>query len=104
MKELIVYILECSDKSYYVGITNNIEKRVHEHNIGLNVSANTYSKRPVTLIWSNKFTSELESIKWEKKIKGWNRKKKEALVNGDYELLSKLSECKNETNYKNYKK
>ena len=101
MADLIVYILKCSDDSYYVGITNNIDIREHQHNEGKNVTAYTYSRRPVKLMWHNKFQSELEAIKWEKKLKGWTRKKKEALIEGRYELLSGLAECKNETNYKN---
>ena len=102
MKELYVYILKCADKSYYTGFTNNIERRIEEHNLGLNIYSYTFSKRPIELIWYNKFSSEFEAIEWEKKIKGWSRKKKEALINGNLELLPILAECKNETNYKNY--
>ena len=101
MSELSVYILKCSDNSYYVGVTNNIVERLNDHNEGLNITAYTYSRRPVELVWSNKFQSELEAIMWEKKLKGWTRKKKEALIAGKYDILKLLAECKNETNYKN---
>lgn len=103
MKELIVYILKCSDSSYYVGITNDINIRLNQHNEGKDIFSYTYNKRPVQLMWHNKFQSELEAIKWEKKLKGWTRKKKDALIEGKYERLPGLSECKNETNYENRK-
>jgi putative endonuclease len=101
MKGLIVYIIKCSDKSYYVGITNDINRRLGEHNNGSDIHAYTFNRRPVELLWSNKFQSELEAIEWEKKLKGWTRKKKEALIRGKYEILPQLAECKNETNHKN---
>lgn len=104
MKELYVYILKCADKSYYTGLTNHLERRIEEHNIGLSINSYIFSRRPTELIWCHKFSAELEAIEWEKKIKGWSRKKKEALINGNLELLPNLAECKNETNYKNYKK
>jgi len=104
MKELFVYILKCSDNSYYVGLANKVNKRFEEHQLGLHVHSNTYSRRPIELIWFNKFNSALEAIECEKKIKGWTRKKKEALINGDFGLLKNLSECKNETIFKNYVK
>jgi putative endonuclease len=104
MKELFVYILKCSDNSYYVGLANNVNKRFEEHQLGLHVHSYTYSRRHLELMWFNKFSSALEAIEWEKKIKGWTRKKKEALMNGNFELLNKLSDCKNETNFKNYVK
>ncbi len=104
MKELYVYILKCSNKSYYVGLTNNVERRLEEHNLGLHIFSYTFSRRTVELLWFNKFNSELEAIGWEKKIKGWTRKKKEVLMEGKYELFPILAQYKNETNYKNYTK
>ena len=103
MKELYVYILKCADKSYYTGVTNNVDRRLEEHDLGLHIHSYTFSRRPVELVWYNKFSSELEAIEWEKKIKGWSRQKKGALISGDLKSLPILSECKNETNYKNYK-
>lgn len=104
MKELIVYILKCSDESYYVGITNDLNRRVFEHEKSLDSNSYTFSRRPIKLVWSNKFKSEHEAIKWEKKLKGWTRKKKEALIENKFEILHKLAECKNETNFKNKEK
>lgn len=101
MEGLFVYILRCADDSYYIGVTNNLERRILEHTIGLCPEAYTYSKRPILLVWSNLFLSTLEAIRWEKKLKSWTRKKKEALINGDFKSLKELSECRNETHYKN---
>ncbi len=101
MDELIVYILKCSDGSYYVGITNDINIRVFKHNEGKDIASYTYKRRPVELMWFNKFQSKLEAINWEKKLKGWTRKKKEALIQGKFDLLPVLAECKNETHSRN---
>ncbi|MBL7918754.1 MAG: GIY-YIG nuclease family protein [Bacteroidia bacterium] len=101
MDELIVYILKCSDGSYYVGLTNDINIRVFQHNDGKYTTSYTYNRRPVELMWFNKFQSKLEAIKWEKKLKGWTRKKKEALIEGKFDLLPALAECKNESHSKN---
>jgi putative endonuclease len=47
------------------------------------------------LKWQNLFLNNIEAIKWEKKIKGWTRKKKEALIEGKFDLLHELARCKN---------
>jgi putative endonuclease len=60
----------------------------------------TSIRRPVKLIWSDVFPDITQAIAMERRIKGWSRKKKEALVRGDFTLLHELSECKNKTNYK----
>ena len=95
MKTYYVYILLCSDSSYYTGITNNIDKRIKEHNHSLNKTSYTYSRRPVKLVYKESFQSPNDAILWEKRIKGWSRKKKEALINGDFEELKRLSNLKN---------
>ena len=91
MKTYYVYILLCSDNSYYTGGTNNIERRVGEHFDSF--SQNTYvSKRlPAKLVYCEATHDIKQAIASEKQIKGWSRKKKEALINGDYELLKELS-------------
>jgi putative endonuclease len=101
MKLYVVYILKCNDNSYYTGITNNIERRVAEHNEGINPKAYTYGRRPVELVFTASFTIANAAISFEKQLKDWNRKKKEALINGDFDLLHQLAECKNITHYKN---
>jgi putative endonuclease len=103
MGKLIVYILKCSDQSYYTGVTNDIERRLYEHNEGMNTTSYTFLKRPVQLVWQKSFQSKIEALEWEKKIKGWTRKKKEALIEAKFNLLHELAECKNESHFKNRK-
>src|SRR6056297_2421835 len=99
MKKYYVYILLCKDNSYYTGITNNIEKRILEHNHSPNKTSYTYSRRPVKIVYQEIFQNPNDAINWEKRIKGWSRKKKEALINGDFEELKRLSNKKNNTNH-----
>jgi len=94
MKTMYVYILECSDKSYYTGVTNNAEKRVEEHNTGLDRNNYTYTRRPVKLVFCEKFVNSLQAIQFEKQIKGWSRNKKEALINNQLDSLPELSKSK----------
>jgi len=91
MKSYCVYILKCSDNSYYIGITNNLERRMQEHNEGLNKTCYTYNKRPLLLVFQSVFNNPTEAIAFEKQIKGWSRKKKEALIIDNIELLKVLS-------------
>lgn len=91
MNTYYVYILQCSDKSYYVGITNNLEKRILEHQEGICIKSYTYKRRPIKLMFNTQFTDVDEAIKFEKQLKGWSRKKKEAIINGDWNLLPELS-------------
>ena len=86
-----MYILECSDGSYYTGITNDIERRLSEHQEGLIEWCYTHNKRPVELKHVEEFPDIMEAISREKQIKDWSRKKKEALIAGDSEKLVELS-------------
>ena len=95
-----VYILKCSDGSYYTGSTSNIEKRISEHQNGL-IKGYTYSRRPIKLVFSEHFSKVYDAISAERQIKGWRRAKKIALINGDFDLLVRLS---NEKNLKKDKK
>jgi putative endonuclease len=90
MKSGCVYILECSDGSYYTGVTSDIEIRITEHQNGIH-KGYTYSRRPVHLLWSDCFPDMSQAIEMEKRIKGWTRKKKEALMAGNFTLLRELS-------------
>ncbi|OGY45770.1 MAG: hypothetical protein A3A24_01990 [Candidatus Buchananbacteria bacterium RIFCSPLOWO2_01_FULL_46_12] len=91
MKSYYVYILECSDRSYYTGITSNLDKRLYEHNQGFDRSCYTYSRRPLKLEFVAEFNDVNNAIEREKQIKGWTRQKKQALINGDFGQLVKLS-------------
>ncbi len=104
MKTYFVYILKCADESYYTGITNNLERRFYEHQTGLNTNCYTFKRRPLELVYSTMFYDVLQAISFEKQIKGWTRKKKEALINGDWDKLKKHSECQNESHFKNFRK
>lgn len=97
---LSVYIILCSDKSYYTGVTKDVETRFYQHCSGFDPDCYTYSRRPLQLVWSFEFGTNMEGIWWEKKIKGWSRKKKEALIRGDFNALVELSRCKNSTSSK----
>ena len=76
-----VYILKCSDSSFYTGITNNLEKRYNEHEIGRFKDCYTFKKRPLELVFYQEFNDVLQAIYFEKKIKNWTRAKKQALIN-----------------------
>ena len=100
MKFYYVYILSCIDKSLYVGITSDIERRIIEHNAGKYPDAYTHSRRPVTLVFYQDFTDPNQAIDFEKKIKKWSREKKQALIENNFDKLQSLSECRNATHYK----
>lgn len=93
-----VYILKCSDDSYYTGCTSELSQRVAQHQDGT-FEGYTSSRRPVTLVFSQELTDINDAIQAERQIKGWSRKKKEALIKGDFNLLHELAECKNQTHY-----
>ena len=85
-----VYMLRCSDGSYYVGSARgSLDRRVQEHQQGV-YSGYTTSRRPVALVFSERFVSVEDAIASERRIKGWSRAKKEALVSGDWERISAL--------------
>jgi putative endonuclease len=85
-----VYILKCRDGSYYTGHTENLEVRLAQHQRGT-LPCHTRSRRPVELMWSEEFGRRDEAIESERRIKGWTRAKKEALIARDWERLSFLA-------------
>jgi putative endonuclease len=86
-----IYMLQCSDGSYYVGSTRKeLEQRISEHNAGT-FAGYTSSRRPVTLVWSQHFANITDAIAIERQIKGWSRAKKEALIRGDYAEIQDLA-------------
>jgi putative endonuclease len=91
MKNYYVYILRCSDGSYYTDVTNDVKRRFYEHQEGLIEGCYTHDKRPLKLMHVEEFAYIKEAISREKQIKGWSRRKKEAIIAGDYEELVKLS-------------
>ena len=91
MKQYFVYILLCSDGSYYTGITNDLVRRLDEHHTGFNQSSYTFKRRPLKLAFHEMFTDVNQAIAFEKQVKGWRREKKEAIISGDWAALPKLS-------------
>ncbi|MBK8519979.1 MAG: GIY-YIG nuclease family protein [Chitinophagaceae bacterium] len=86
-----VYVVECSDKSYYTGVTNDLDRRLWEHNNDENILCYTFKRRPVVLKYFQRFQDINQAIEFEKQIKGWSRKKKEALFKEDWEALKVLA-------------
>ncbi|MDD7888261.1 GIY-YIG nuclease family protein [Flavivirga sp. 57AJ16] len=91
MKFYYVYILLCSDKTYYTGMTNNLERRINQHGAGYRKDSYTYSRRPIELKWYLQCTNPSEAIKIEKQIKGWSQRKKKALIDENWDDLIKFS-------------
>ena len=86
-----VYILSCADKTYYTGITNNINRRLEEHQSGKNGKCYTARRLPVKLVFYAVFTHVDKAIQMEKQIKKWSRAKKEALIQNAFEALPNLA-------------
>lgn len=84
-----VYIIECKNRALYTGTTNNIERRIKEHNVG---KGGHYTKIhiPVELLWKEIHPNRSSALQREWQIKGWTRRKKKALIKGDSKLLKKL--------------
>ena len=85
------YILRCSDKSLYCGMTSNLEKRLKEHNSNGSKGAKYLrAKKPVILVYSETYLDIKTAMNREFQVKKWTKAKKEALINGDLELLKTL--------------
>ena len=80
----------CSDGSYYTGSTTDLDQRLVDHNNG-RYRGYTSRRLPVELVWSQEFSDVRDAIALERQIKGWSRKKKEALIRGDFQLLHELA-------------
>ena len=89
-KLFYVYILRCSDGSYYVGSTDNLQERIAAHNAGRGPSY-TSKRRPVQLIYSERYDNNSSAVRRERQVKGWTRAKKEALILVNVEDLKRLS-------------
>ena len=84
------YLLRCSDGSYYAGHTEDLEYRLAQHQDGT-LGGYTSKRRPVTLVWCDTFTERDQAFWAERKLKGWSRAKKEALIAGDWDLIRELA-------------
>jgi predicted GIY-YIG superfamily endonuclease len=89
-----VYILHCADGSYYTGHTDNLEMRIQQHHAGAISSCYTVNRRPLKLVFSQDFPTREEALASEQQLKGWSRKKKEAMMRGDWAEVSRLAKSK----------
>ena len=91
MNHYTVYIVECHDGSYYTGVTNDLERRIWEHNTGFDKKCFTCKRRPVELKYHESCSDIKQAIAYEKQLKGWSRKKKQALFKDNIKELKRIS-------------
>src|SRR3990170_3842233 len=84
------YMLRCADGTYYTGHTDDLDKRVAQHQLG-ELEGYTHNRRPLELVWSEHFADREQAFAAERQIKGWSRPKKEALIRGDWDGIHLLS-------------
>ena len=82
-----VYILRCSDGSYYTGHTDNLDRRIAEHQSGT-IPGYTHDRRPVELMFAETFPERIDALERERQVKDWSRKKKEALFVSDWQAVA----------------
>jgi len=87
---IAMYILRCADRSYYVGSTKNLDHRMEQHAAGRG-STYTSDRMPVTLVFFQEFERIDDAYSMEKRVQGWTRAKREALIEGRYADLKALS-------------
>ncbi|HVR45974.1 MAG TPA: GIY-YIG nuclease family protein [Candidatus Binatia bacterium] len=91
MKSYFVYMLLCADRSFYIGITNDPDVRVPQHQEGHDPRSYTFTRRPVKLVHCSEFHDVAGAIAWEKQLKGWSRAKKVAFISGNFALVHELA-------------
>lgn len=96
-----MYILECVDRSLYVGSTKYLDFRLKEHQIGEGAN-HTRKRLPVKLVYFEEFKRIDYAFNREKQVQKWTRAKKIALINGDVDKLKHEAECKNGSHFRNY--
>ena len=89
---IYVYMLRCADDSYYIGSAtgDDLSHRIAQHNADT-FAGYTFTRRPVMLVWSEHFDRITDGIAAERRLKGWSRAKKEALIKGDWSTLTTLA-------------
>ena len=83
-------MLRCADDSFYIGHTDDLDRRIALHHSG-ELAGYTHKRRPVVLVWHQDFTTREEALSAERQIKGWNRAKKQALIEGDWKSIQRLA-------------
>jgi putative endonuclease len=89
------YMLQCADRTFYVGHTDDLEDRIAQHQTSA-CGGYTSTRLPVKLVWCDEFPSRYEALQAERQIKGWSRAKKLALIRGDWNLISALARNRQE--------
>ena len=85
-----VYILQCSNGTFYTGSTSNPQERVFDHVSGFDPKAYTFQLRPVKLVWAEEFEIRIDALSIEKQIKGWSHAKKQALVEENFKEIHQI--------------
>ncbi|PKL80759.1 MAG: hypothetical protein CVV25_03400 [Ignavibacteriae bacterium HGW-Ignavibacteriae-4] len=98
-----LYILKCSDDSYYTGSTKDLESRLYQHQNGEGAN-HTRKRLPVELVYFEEYDRIDDAFYREKQVQGWNRKKKEALISGFSDELHELAKCLNESSHVSFRK
>ena len=87
------YMLHCNGGKFYTGQTDDLDRRIAQHQFGA-IAGFTADHSPVTLVWSQSFGTRVEALEAERRIKGWSRAKKMALIRGDWDSISALARSK----------
>lgn len=91
MKTYYVYMLRCFDGTFYVGVTDDIERRFAEHCLGIDSNCYTFIRRPLKIAYAGEFDSIDQAIGFEKQLKRWSHRKKRAFAEGKWEDLKRYS-------------
>jgi len=86
-----VYILRCFDGTFYVGVTNDVDRRVAEHHDGRDLYCYTYNRRPLKLAYVGEFQRMTDAIAFEKQLKGWSHRKKRVFTEGNFADLKRFA-------------
>ncbi|MFC7498442.1 GIY-YIG nuclease family protein [Enterovirga sp. GCM10030262] len=89
------YMLHCNAGRFHVGHTDDLDRRIAQHETGT-LPGFTRDYLPVKLVWSESFPTRYEAQTAERKLKGWSRAKKLALIRGDWDEISRLARNKTE--------
>jgi putative endonuclease len=90
-----VYMLRCADGSFYVGHTDDLDRRLAQHQSGGMPGCYTFRRRPVQPVFCQDFASREEALSMERRLKGWTRAKKQALIAGDWAAIHRLGRGRN---------
>jgi predicted GIY-YIG superfamily endonuclease len=88
------YMLHCAGSTFYVGHTDNLDRRIAQHEGG-QLPGFTRDRLPVKLVWSEYFEQRIDALEMERRIKGWSRAKKLALIRSDWDEIKRLAKSKN---------